>query len=494
MQENSLHPQTPYPSEGTPLSNNAVSNDPIPHPDPRFERGLEGRRRKAAATLVGVWTGTITLHLLPGGSWFVFGLTAVVGIHLLLVFFKRPILSTPELVPNLRMDEMQTLPFISLLVAAKNEEAVIESLVHDLCNLQYPSDRYELWFVDDASSDQTPQILDQLAAQYSNLHVLHRPVNAGGGKSGALNDVLPRTRGEILGVFDADAKVASGLLQSVVPMFQHANVGAIQLRKDTMNWRENFWTQSQASEMFFDSFMQAHRIAIGGIGELRGNGQFVRRSALQQCDGWNEQTITDDLDLTLRLHLSDWDIYFLYEPAVGEEGVTNLRALWHQRSRWAEGGYQRYLDYWRLIIRNKLGYRKSIDLLIFLFLQYIIPTAALPDTLMAIARHRLPILSPLTGLVVLFSFIFMAVGTGEVKFAQLKAQKPALSDSATASTSFSMPEIVSTTLRTIGASIMGTIYMVHWIPVVAATTFRISVRPKRLKWVKTAHRGHSTHK
>lgn len=75
-----------------------------------------------------------------------------------------------------------------------------------------------------------------------------------------------------------------------------------------------------------------------GVGELRGNGQFVRRQALASCGGWNEATITDDLDLTFRLHLNHWDIGILPVPAVREEGVTRAIALWHQRNRWAEGG------------------------------------------------------------------------------------------------------------------------------------------------------------
>ena len=46
-----------------------------------------------------------------------------------------------------------------------------------------------------------------------------------------------------------------------------------------------------------------------------------RRQALEQCGGWNEETITDDLDLTMRIHFSGWDIHLLLHPPVGEEGV-----------------------------------------------------------------------------------------------------------------------------------------------------------------------------
>ena len=89
---------------------------------------------------------------------------------------------------------------------------------------------------------------------------------------------------------------------------------------------------------------------------------------------------------------------FLLTPPVLEEGVTKAGSLWHQRNRWAEGGYQRYLDYWRYIFRTPMGFGKRIDLLCWMLLQYIVPAANVPDGIMAISRHRLPILSPVTAL------------------------------------------------------------------------------------------------
>jgi len=241
------------------------------------------------------------------------------------------------------------------------------------------------------------------------------------------------------------------------------------MRKAIANAQENFWTQGQMAEMALDTFLQQQRIAIGGIGELRGNGQLVRRQALERCGGWNEETITDDLDLTIRLHLDKWDIECMFQPAVAEEGVTNAIALWHQRSRWAEGGYQRYLDYWDLILKNRMGTPKSWDLLIFMLIMYILPTAAIPDLLMAIAQHHLPILSPITTLSVAISILGMLAGLKQI------AQEPEFKISAY------FPFLVET--------LRGTVYMLHWLIVMSSTTFRMAIQPKRLKWVKTVHTG-----
>ena len=151
-----------------------------------------------------------------------------------------------------------------------------------------------------------------------------------------------------------------------MPLFQQERVGAVQLRKAIANGTHNFWTRGQVAEMAFDAYCQRQRVAVDGIGELRGNGQFVRRTALEECGGWNEETITDDLDLTLKLHVNGWDVPLMMTPYVREEGVTGVLSLWHQRNRWAEGGYQRYLDYWRLITPRRLGWSKAWDLAIFL--------------------------------------------------------------------------------------------------------------------------------
>jgi len=431
-----------------------------------FFQGLEGRRRKAAVVLTMLWGGTIALHLVSWGFWLILGLTAVLCLQAVRVVLARP---HPEPQP-LSEATLEDWPYVSLLVAAKNEEAVIGNLVKMLCNLDYPSDRYDLWVIDDHSTDRTPMLLDQLKQEYKQLNVLHRGAGAGGGKSGALNQVLAKAKGEILAVFDADAQVSPDFLQRVLPCFQRPQVGAVQVRKAIANASVNFWTRGQMAEMALDSYFQQQRIALGGIGELRGNGQFVRRSALESCGSWNEETLTDDLDLTIRLHLDGWDIEFVQDPAVQEEGVTRAIALWHQRNRWAEGGYQRYLDYWRLIAQNRMGTQKTLDLISFMLIQYLLPAAAVPDLFMAILRNHPPLLSPVTGLGLTLPFFGMFIGLRRIRLAERGR------------TSFFL---------TFMQTVRGTVYMLHWLLVMASATARMSIRPKRLKWVKTVHQGTS---
>jgi 1,2-diacylglycerol 3-beta-glucosyltransferase len=437
----------------------------------------EMRRLKAAIALCLIYSTILLLHLSTWGIKIILAVLGILIIHasrLLIPIshnfknkerIKAEISNLSDSVDDSQGDSFcdSQVPFISLLVAAKNEEAVIANLVHCLCQIDYDPSRLELWVIDDNSSDRTSVILERLQQKYQQLKILKRGSESKGGKSGALNQVLPLTKGEIIGVFDADAQVSENVLMGLLPLFQNPNMGAVQLRKAIANADVNFWTKGQSAEMALDIFFQDRRNQVGGIGELRGNGQFVRRSALISCGGWNEETITDDLDLTIRLHLDRWNIGCLVHPAVNEEGVTTLKQLWHQRNRWAEGGYQRYLDYWSLILSNKMGLSKTLDLGIFLLIQYILPTAMIPDLMMAIALHKRPLLSPILAITSILSTIGMAAGVRQ--------------------------SYRSSLFLTLIETLRGALYMLHWIPVMISVTIRMAVRPKRLKWVKTIHQG-----
>lgn len=436
---------------------------------PSVQPRSEGRRQKAAMALALIWASVAFVHLVTGGIWLVYGVTALMGVQTLRYWFARP-----KLLPEIETlsgaqpaTEIPTeLPFVSLMVAAKNEEAVIGRLVENLCQVDYPRQCYEVWVIDDNSSDRTPDILENLKQTYPQLRVLRRLPGAGGGKSGALNQVLSLAKGEIIGVFDADARIEPHLLRQVVQRFQEPQIGAVQVRKTISNADLNIYTQGQNAEMALDAYYQQQRVAIAGMGELRGNGQFVRRQAMERCGGWNEETITDDLDLSLKLHLHHWQIDLLMEPGVKEEGVTTAIALWHQRNRWGEGGYQSYLDYWRPLLQNRLGLAKSLDVLFWFLIKYAIPTATIPDFLMAILRSRPPLLIPLTSLSVTISLIGMLKGLSQSQ--EHGKQSP---------------------MQRFWLSLMGTLYMFHWLPVVGSVTMRMAVRAKRLKWVKTVHHG-----
>lgn len=361
----------------------------------------------------------------------------------------------------LPIEDNTYLPKVSILVPAKNESAVLADVVHNLFQLNYPSYRLDIWIIDDGSTDETPEILSKLKTQFPALQVHRR--ESKGGKSGALNAVFPFTQGEIILICDADALLPTDFLRQTVPHFLNDAIGAVQVRKRIINVNTNFLTRCQQMEMDCDCFLQIHRIAVAGMTELRGNGMLVRREMLEKCNGWSEDTVTDDLDLTFKLYLAGAEIAFVTVPSIQEESVTKWRKLWHQHCRWAEGGYQRYLDYFPEILT--LGWAKAIDLVLFFMLQFLLPIALIPDLLWTISYSDRSIILPLQ---MLFSIILTVCFIGGVsQFQNLRGWS------------------------LLWATIQASFYMVHWIPVMIVITLKLCIKPPKLRWIKTEHYGRS---
>ena len=73
-------------------------------------------------------------------------------------------------------------PAVDVVVAARDEEAVIGRLVERVLRLRWPAEQLRLWVIDDGSEDRTPEVLADLQAQHPQLRVLRRPRDAGGNR------------------------------------------------------------------------------------------------------------------------------------------------------------------------------------------------------------------------------------------------------------------------------------------------------------------------
>ena len=262
-------------------------------------------------------------------------------------------------------------PFISVLIPAHNEEGVITHTVENILAMDY--ENFEVIVIDDRSSDSTPLVIKQLEAKYPSVHALIRPHDAYPGKSAVLNDAFKLAKGEAILVFDADATVESDFLKKLLPELEPADVGAVQARKVIRNKDVNILTRCQNNEYTLDCNIQTGRDSVKGAVELRGNGELIKRAALEDIGGWNNDTITDDLDMSTRLHIKGWDVRFCADAVVYEEGVIYLVPLYRQRRRWLEGSIRRYLEYfWDAFNSKKMSLKAQTDMFIFI-LQFIMP-------------------------------------------------------------------------------------------------------------------------
>ena len=198
---------------------------------------------------------------------------------------------------------------------------------------------------------------------------------------------------------------------------------------------------------------------------MRGNGQLINKEVLINCGSFNEDTVTDDLDLSLRLLLSKAKIGILWDPPVMEEGVESISALFSQRQRWAEGGLQRFFDYGEELFSKKIESIQKFDLTYFFILQYALPIISLIDLVLSIALVEPPSYWLIS--ITAFSLSGIAVWYGS----SCKSEGPALEN-------FNFIMLMVYLL-----------YLSHWFLVIPWVTIKMSIFPKKILWKKTLHTG-----
>lgn len=360
-------------------------------------------------------------------------------------------------------------PFISIMIPAHNEESVITKTIETVFKLDYPN--YEVIVIDDRSSDNTALVVRELERRYDGkLKVLIRDKSAFPGKSAVLNDALKLASGEAILVFDADAEMAPDFLTKLVYELQPKDVGAVQARKVIKNKDTNILTKCQNNEMTMDTHFQMTRDAVKGAVELRGNGELIKREALEDIGGWNNYTITDDLDMSTRLHIKGWDVRFCYDATVYEEGIMFLIPLYRQRRRWLEGTIRRYLEYFGDILTSKkMSLRVRLDMIAYIS-EFIMPAWFIIEIVILLMK----IIIKDAPAYILFSSIIMGciIGLGFMLACRYSLRRY---------------DKMSRTDALIQSVLTSVYLLVIWFPLVLFIGTKILFMKKDMNWGKTAH-------
>ena len=359
-------------------------------------------------------------------------------------------------------------PFVSIMIPAHDEESVISNTVENILNLDY--ENFEIIVIDDRSTDNTASVIKDLEKKHDKVIALIRDKSAFPGKSAVLNDALKLAKGEAILVFDADATVDSDFLKKLVPQLEPKDVGAVQARKVIRNKDFNWLTRCQSNEYSFDVHLQLSRDSVKGAVELRGNGELIKRKALEDIGGWNNYTITDDLDMSTRLHIKGWDVRFCLDAVVYEEAIIYVIPLFRQRRRWLEGTIRRYLEYSGAALRSKdMSLRASVDMMTYIS-EFIMPLWCVMEFLIRGFKVLAKDAPPHT----LYSSIFISciIGLGFFTAIRYALRRYDNFDR----------------LKAIKEAFVTSIYLlIIWFPLELFICFKILFLKKDMNWGKTAH-------
>ena len=288
-----------------------------------------------------------------------------------------------ELIDRAEID----LPQVTILIPAHNEAPVINDTLTAMLALEYPADRYQVIVVDDGSTDETAKLVRAFAARDARVRLVSvAPGEGGRGKSRALNIGLGHTDAPFIAVYDADNSPEPPALRYLMAqLVLHPELGAVLGKFRTDNWSRNLLTRFISIEtLTFQSIVQAGRWKLFGVSTLPGTNFAIRRSALEAIGGWDEDAITEDAEMSIRVYMAGQRIKMIPYAVTHEQEPETWRVWFRQRTRWVRGNNYVARKFFHQIPRftNKM---LAIEILYLLSLYYVFFVALVCSDLLFIA-------------------------------------------------------------------------------------------------------------
>jgi cellulose synthase/poly-beta-1,6-N-acetylglucosamine synthase-like glycosyltransferase len=224
------------------------------------------------------------------------------------------------------------LPTLSLLIAAHNEEAVMEERLRNALALDYPPDKLQVVVACDGCSDATPAIVARHAGR--GVRLLRYPERRG--KAATLNAAFPELEGEVVMLSDANTHTDRLAARKLARWFRDPGVGVVCGRlvlTDAAGGRNAdglYWK--------YETFLKGCEGRLGALLGANGAIYAMRRALFRPVP---PDTLVDDLVIPLEARLrTGCAIVFDREAVAYEETAPDVRAEFHRRTRIGAGGFQ----------------------------------------------------------------------------------------------------------------------------------------------------------
>ncbi len=360
----------------------------------------------------------------------------------------------------------------TVLLPARHEEAVIQDTIAKVCRANYPRDLLQILVICESSDVGTIAKVREKLAEPNTEHVQliifsDRPIN----KPHGLNKGLQAATNDIVTIFDAEDEPHEDIFQIINTTLMNEDVEVVQGGVQLMNYETHWFSALNVLEYYFWFKSALHYFGWVGAVPLGGNTVFVKRAILDRLHGWDEQCLTEDAELGIRLSVAGARIRIISDDrhVTREETPDTIRALVKQRTRWHQGFLQVLLKgEWRylptLSQRILAGYILTIPFIQGLF------ALMMPLSVAMMILVKLPVLVAMLTFLPLYIFglqVCMDMA-GLLEF--IRVQNRQLSWRALAATAFGL-------------------FPYQWLLAVSALRAIIRQLGNRTDWEKTAHTG-----
>lgn len=240
-------------------------------------------------------------------------------------------------------------PGVTFLVPAYNEEDYIEDTIEGLLALDYPAEKLDIIAINDGSTDGT---LEKLQRYADRITIIDKENT---GKANSLNRALERVETEVVACMDADSVPEPDFLQRMVGWFGTGEaVEGVTPAMKVRNARN--WVQKiQWTEYIFQIFLRKVFAVFDTQYVLPGPGSLYRTETLREMGGWNEETLTEDMEIAFRIVANGGIIENSTNAYVETVAPDTLKGLFRQRIRWYRGYIENMRSYWEMFGNRKYG-------------------------------------------------------------------------------------------------------------------------------------------
>ena len=229
------------------------------------------------------------------------------------------------------------------LLPARNEENVIEDTIRAIHAIEYPVGLKELIVICKSDDFGTIKKIREtiISLRTKNIRLVTfdtLPIN----KPHALNAGLREATKDTVVVFDAEDQPHKDIYKIINTVMLRDNADVVQAGVQLMNYRSRWFSTLNVLEYFFWFKSSLHYFAKMGVVPLGGNTVFLRRKLLIRHGGWDEQCLTEDADIGIRMSVEGARISVMYDErfVTKEETPTDVSSFIKQRSRWNLGFMQ----------------------------------------------------------------------------------------------------------------------------------------------------------
>jgi cellulose synthase/poly-beta-1,6-N-acetylglucosamine synthase-like glycosyltransferase len=239
----------------------------------------------------------------------------------------------------------QDLPFLSILVAAHNEESVIGQKIESIFNTNYPSNKFEVIIGSDCSTDNTIKIVKNKTSKYSNLYL--EEFSSRQGKVSVMNKMLDLAKGEIIVSTDANVMLIPSTLFELAKFFKDSSVGLVDTRMENTGLRREGISIQESTYISFEVLAKYREGLLWGamIGPF-GGCYAIRKESYQKPP---TNLLVDDFYINMKVLEKGKACISNIDAVVYEDVSNDLREEFRRKVRIAIGNFQN-LKFFKLLL------------------------------------------------------------------------------------------------------------------------------------------------